>query len=134
MKQIDPVIIIEVNGHRVLSVVDWPERSNVLTVTSQLVDAAGEPLVQEEGAPPVAQQNKITFHNNPDYGQEQALHDVEMARFKFAGEIAGHGQVHALRLAIGPHQVAPPEKPPVVSAPRVPRPQPSAAPGQKTTG
>jgi hypothetical protein len=120
---IDPVIIIEVNGHRVRSEADWRERENRIVYTSTLVDDAGEPLPQLEGAAPMQALNQQILHNNPEYPIEQLLYDAEISRHRFAQELAGHTHIQRLRSLIGPHKKDRTVAPPVVTAPRVERPK-----------
>jgi hypothetical protein len=90
---IDDVIIIEVNGQRVRSEVIWPKRSRVLVIAFALLDAAGEPLPFVEGEPPVEMMGTVTMQPDQEYSEHQALHDVEIARHRFATELAGHSHV-----------------------------------------
>lgn len=121
---IDPVIIIEMNGWRVRSEVEWPKGRQELVVVSRLVDQNGEPIPQaeDEGAPPAENRHLVVITKNPDYTDRQLLYDVEVIRFQKARDLAGHPHIMALREKVGPHRKAV-QLPPVVTAPRHDRPE-----------
>lgn len=119
---IEAAIIIEFDGYRVLSEVEWPERTQQILVRSRLIDDQGQPLPQVEGEAPVENTHAIFLSPNPDYSEEQLTYDVETARFARARELAGKTIVGGLREKVGLHQNDPTAVPSVVTSPSVARP------------